>query len=446
MEQNLLTGFIRDIRQLGFDHIQIWGQIVIVILALLIGYGVGRYAKKRFKARTYPTPKKSARARGFVRLVFPGVALLIISVAHAILEHQYQYHNLRLLDLIGALLLAMILLRLVVRMLQVTFPSKPWVRQSERGIVWAVWTLFALYAAGFSTPIIAFLETISFPYGRTTISLWGVIHTVVLVAATLLVALTLSYFIETRLLSSTSGDASLRVVLARLVKAVFITLAFMIALPLAGVDLTVLSVFGGALGVGLGFGLQKIASNYISGFILLMDRSVRIGDLINAGGSEGKVQGLTARYIILKAADGAAALIPNDTIISNVVVNRSFFTTAINPHFRIAIPVQVSYDSDIKLAMQLMLDATKGIPRILADPAPAVLLQEFADNGINLELGFWIADPEKGSGDLKTEVNTRLWESFNNNNISFPYPHRDISLVSIPESLEQRLQNKNSNI
>jgi small-conductance mechanosensitive channel len=207
-------------------------------------------------------------------------------------------------------------------------------------------------------------------------------------------------------------------------------LAFLIALPMVGIDLTVLSVFGGALGVGLGLGLQKIASNYVSGFILLMDRSLRIGDLIQIGDRAGQVSGLTARYIILKSLDGTASLIPNDTIITSVVINQTYT----DRNVRVGIPIQVAYGSDLHLVMQLMMQATEGHSRILTNPPAGVVLKEFAESGINVELGFWVADSELGTGILRSQINLQIWESFVANNIEMPYPRRDISIVSMPHS------------
>lgn len=434
VEQNLLLAFIKNVRHFGLDSIVIWGQLLLVSLSLALGYMSGRYAKLWVSKKKYPTRKKVAQAQAWARLVFPLSALAIISLFKAMLHLKYQ--PLYFLDLVSALLLALAALRVIVRMLQVTFSAKQWAKQSERAVVWTVWLLFALYVTGFSTPIIIALQTISFQYGKTVISAWDILQTVSVVAGTLLFSLMLSQMIEVRLLRATTGDASLRVVVARLIKASFVVLAFMIALPLVGIDLTVLSVFGGALGVGLGFGLQKIASNYVSGFILLLDRSLRIGDMVEIGTEQGQVQGLTARYIILKSLDGTVALIPNDTLISSVVVNKSY----IDRNIRVTLPVQVAYSSDIKLAMQLMLNAIQGIERILIEPAPNVTLKVFSDSGIDLELGFWIADQEQGTSLLRSEINMRIWESFNANNINFPYPHRDISLVNVPDSIEKWLK------
>jgi small-conductance mechanosensitive channel len=437
MKQNLLLAFIQNVQHFGVTHWLIWGQVVIVSLALAFGYAIGQYAEHRVKERAYRTQQKIRRAQRLTRLVFPICSLIIISLINALLHAKY-HHVFYLLELVEALLLAMVVLRVLIRMLQITFSTKQWARQSERWIFWSVWIIFALYVTGFSEPIVAALQLIDFRYGKTVISMWDILQTLIVVACTLLISLMLSQTIETRLLQTTTGDMSLRVVIARLVKAFFVILAFMIALPVVGIDLTVLSVFGGALGVGLGFGLQKIASNYVSGFILLLDRSLRIGDMVQIGTDQGQVQGLTARYIVLKALNGTVALIPNDTLISSVVINKSY----IDRNVVVLIPVRVAYNSDIKLALKLMLQAPQGLERVLTTPAPAVSCKRFADNGIDLELSFWIADQEFGTGSLESAINMRIWESFNQHDIHFVSRAYELSLVSVPDSVESLIQSK----
>lgn len=435
IQQNLLLAFGQNISRLGLSDPLVWSQFLVVALALMLGYLVKWHMKERICA-LLEANKKPSWQRKWIPLIFPLCALLIVWIGCSILHVQYP--RLYLLNLVSALLWALLVLRVMLRLIEIAFGARTWAKQTERWMIWTVWFLFALYVTGLSEPIIDLLDSLTFHYGKTTISLWGIAQTILVVVATLFVALILSYLIEARLLRSVTDNPSMRLVVARLTKAFFVILAFMIALPLVGIDLTVLSVFGGALGVGLGFGLQKIASNYVSGFTLLLDRSLRIGDMVKIGNDQGQVEGLTARYIILKALDGTVALIPNDVLLSSVVINKTYT----DKNVRVSVPVQVTYSSDLKLAMQLMLDATKSIARILQEPIPNVALKGFADSGIDLELGFWIEDEENGMGLLRSEVNMRIWESFNAQGIEFSYPHRDIRIVDLPNSMEQFLQKK----
>ena len=202
-------------------------------------------------------------------------------------------------------------------------------------------------------------------------------------------------------------------------------LAVLIGLPMVGIDLTTLSVFGGALGVGLGFGLQKIASNYVSGFIILLDNAIRIGNIITVGPDRGEVTRITTRYTVLRSLGGVEALVPNELLVGSVVQNESYS----DPQVRVALPVQVAYDSDLERAMAIMAAAATAQERVLAEPAPVVLLKEFADSGINLELGFWVADPQNGVGPLRSDVNLAIWREFKQAGISIPFPQREVRVL-----------------
>jgi small-conductance mechanosensitive channel len=198
---------------------------------------------------------------------------------------------------------------------------------------------------------------------------------------------------------------------------------------MVGVDITVLSVFGGALGVGLGLGLQKIASNYISGFIILLDRSLHIGDIVAVDNRKGEVISLTTRYVVLKNEDGTEALIPNDTFITSTVVRQTYSSRRL----RLILPIQISYSSPVDAAMSIMLDAAKERPLVLAEPEPAVILKEFADSGINLELIIWVEDPEGGVPQLRSGLNREIWAEFQKNGISIPFPQWEVRLLGASE-------------
>jgi small-conductance mechanosensitive channel len=220
-------------------------------------------------------------------------------------------------------------------------------------------------------------------------------------------------------------DGNLRLVLSRVMRSLLVLVAVLLSLPLVGIDLTTLSVFGGALGVGLGFGLQKVASNYVSGFIILLDRSIRIGNVIAVGNDRGEVTRITTRYTVLRAPNGVEAIVPNEALMGSVVLNESLTDHLV----RVAVTVQVAYSTDLEQAMNLLVQAAKAQSRVLADPAPMALVTAFADSGINLELGFWIADPEAGTGGLKSDIHLAIWRSFKAANIEIPYPQREIRVI-----------------
>jgi len=218
----------------------------------------------------------------------------------------------------------------------------------------------------------------------------------------------------------------MQVMLTKISKFSLYGLAILFALKSVGIDLTAFAVFSGAIGVGIGFGLQRIFSNFISGFILLFDRSIRPGDVISIGDRFGWVQSLHARYVVVKDRDGVETLIPNENLITSEVTNWSYSDRAV----RTRIPVQISYDDDPEIAMQLLLDATDDKARILKKPEPAARLLGFGDNGIDLELRIWINDPEEGVANVVSDVNVSIWKSFKEHKITIPFPQRDVRIVS----------------
>jgi small-conductance mechanosensitive channel len=245
------------------------------------------------------------------------------------------------------------------------------------------------------------------------------------VCATVVFALWLGSAYEDRVMRAHSIDANLKVVLSRLGRALLLLAAVLISFSLVGIDITVLGVFGGALGVGLGFGLQKVASNYVSGFIILIDRSLRIGDTINVSGLQGQVTEIRTRYTTVRGLDGIETLIPNEKLITDVVQNHSSYLT--RGYAKAA--VQIAYTADLERAMALLVEAARGVERVLDDPAPAAYLVGFGSDGINLELGFWIEEAAKGTAGTRSAVNLNVWRLFNENGISIPYARRDIHLV-----------------
>jgi small-conductance mechanosensitive channel len=360
--------------------------------------------------------------RALKRVAFPLLALLLVLVARPLAE---QWIHVGVFSLAVPLLSSLAVIRVVFYVLRLSFVESTWLVQFERVFAGLVWAIVALHITGLLPEVIDVLESVKFSTGKQKLTLWNVLQGLGAVLVAVFLALWLSSAIEARLHAAAALDNNLRVVLARLSKALLILLAVLIGLPMVGIDLTTLSVFGGALGVGLGFGLQKIASNYVSGFIILLDDSIRIGNIIAVGTDRGEVTRITTRYTVLKNLDGVEALVPNELLVGSVVQNQSYSS----PQVRIALPVQVSYDSDPERAMSIMAEAAKAQERVLADPAPAVLLRDFADSGINLELGFWVADPELGTGNLRSDINLAIWREFKQAGIAIPFPQREVRIL-----------------
>ena len=267
------------------------------------------------------------------------------------------------------------------------------------------------------------------PIGSKRVTVLELLKGAVVVILTIAGALWLSGLIEQRLLRAGKLDANVRVVVGKLLRAVLLVVGLLIALQAVGIDLTLLTVFGGALGVGIGLGLQKLASNYIAGFTILLDRSIRLGDMITVDNRFGVVGKVTSRYVVVRSLDGVEAVVPNETMVTTTVLNHSYT----NREIRLGLPVQVSYDSDVERALRLMEEAAHAEPRVLKGPnGPAAFLVRFAESGIDLELGVWINDPENGQLNLRSALNQRILRAFRANGIQMPYPQRDVRIVGAP--------------
>lgn len=358
------------------------------------------------------------------RLLFPISMLLGVFAGRALLLHLGQ--SVVLLNVAVPLLTSLATIRLFVYFLRKTFRPGPAVKAWENLISTSIWIVVALHLLGFLPAVLTALDDIAMQIGDNRISLLTAGKLVLSVALLWMLALWIARLIEGRLARAEYVNASMQVALTKLSKFVLLVVAFVLALDTVGIDLTALKVFGGALGVGLGFGLQRIASNFISGFIVLFDRSIRPGDVISIQDTFGWVQELHARYIVVRDRDGVERLIPNETLITTEVINWSYT----DRNVRLKVPVSVSYDDDPEQALQLLLKAAFANPRVLAEPAPAARLIAFGDNGIELELRVWIQDPQGGVANVRSDINRAIWREFKAAGITIPYPQRDLHIRS----------------
>ena len=398
---------------------QVAWQIAILLACFVLAWGAGRALRL---GRVEADGIWKFGVGGLRRILFPVVALIPLTLAISLLRYRIEVDLLRLFV---PLLVSLLLVRFFFYLLRHVFARGSVVRSFERAIAVLVWGGLVLHVSGLLPDAIDILDEITFHFGTQKLTLWLVLQGLFWVAITLLAAMWLSGTIEARLMRAESLHSSLRVVFSRLATALLVLLAVLIVLPLVGIDLTVLSVFGGAIGVGLGFGLQKIASNYVSGFIILLDRSIRIGDLITVDNFYGEVKNITTRYVVVRALDGREAIIPNELLIATTVLNHSYS----NRHIRLALALQVAYRSDLQQAMQLMEEAARTHARVLADPPPKAFLLRFADNGIDLEVGVWIDDPESGTLGVRSELYLKIWRAFQEAGIEIPYPQREVRLL-----------------
>lgn len=404
--------------------------------ALVGGWFTSRLVRRRVEARLAQrmaaggtqTDALKFSIDGFRRLAFPITAQVLLWGGEGVLRLAGQLPrtvDARLLRLAMTLLGAMALVRFVVYVLRRVFYRAAFIGTFERAIALIVWVIVALHLVGVLDDVVQWLDSHQLPIGRAPVSLWTLVSGTASVLVTLLIALWVGSVLELRLLRNDTVDMNVRVVVARLLRALLIVIGVLLALSLAGIDLTVLSVFGGALGVGLGLGLQRIASNYVSGFIILLDRSLRIGDLISVDKYYGVVTQIRTRYTVVRSLDGTEAIVPNEMLVSSPVTNHSFSDRRV----RVAVKVSVAYDTDTLRALALMEEAASANDRVLTDPAPAALLLGFGADGLELEVGFWIADPEQGRLNVQSLVAQAILERFRAGKISIPFPQREVRVT-----------------
>ena len=395
-------------------------QAGTLALCLILAWWLARMLQWRAPDDSTEALKRGAAA--FRRLVFPLLAVLLLIAGRAVLRN---WHSSNLLNVAIPLFGAMAGIRFAVYLLRLAFSHGSWLDAFERSIAAVVWAALAMHLTGILPEIVKFLSEVELPAGRHSLSLWTLLNAAFWVLLTLLLALWAGVALEVRLLRAEGLHTSLRVVLGRLGKAVLLVAAVLLVLPLMGVDLTVLSVFGGALGVGLGLGLQKIASNYLSGFIILLDRSIRLGDMITADGHYGEVTRITTRYVVVRSLTGVEAIIPNDTLVTTTVLNHSYSDKRV----RLAVRVQVAYRTDVGEVLRILTEVALRHPRVVRDPEPTAQVVQLADSGIDVELGFWIEDPERGSQNVRSDVSVDLLAEFRTRGIEIPYPQREVRLL-----------------
>lgn len=426
MQNRLFSHMLGDVVRDYGQPVILW-QAGLLLAALVVAWFVARALRHALDLRRQ-TRYESLRfgAESLNRAFFPLVGAAVVWVTSAVAS---QFIHTGLLDLalvplfgIGLIYIAFFVAR---RVFGRDGETHVWLGIVEKVVSLVVWVGMVLTVMGVQDDVMTWMSGVRFRVGNVHLTLLSLCTGLLWVTVTMIVAVWAGAALEDRLMRSTTLDANLKVVLSRVGRALLMLAAVLMSLSLVGIDVTVLGVFGGALGVGLGFGLQKIASNYVSGFIILIDRSLRIGDAITVGGLQGRVAQIRTRYTVVRGLDGTETLVPNEKLITDVVQNQSSFLT----RGRAALPVQVAYTADIERAMALLVEATRGVPRVLDDPAPAAYLTGFGADGINLELGFWIEDAADGTAAVRSAVNLNIWRLFEQNGISIPYAQREVRIV-----------------
>lgn len=381
-------------------------------LAPLLRKGLGRL-RKQFSH--IPTIRRPLLALS--ELMTP-VSWLILQWMTIGISEQYSWPK-GALTILANLLTAWVLIRLVSMLVSND--------SLARFIAYSAWTIAALNIFGLLDPVVSILDSWFVTIGEVRVSPLTVLKVGISLWLSLWLANALASLVERKLQGAQSVSPAMRVLGAKLVRIALITIAFLAAISAVGIDLTAFAVFSGALGVGLGFGLQKIFSNLVSGVILLMDRSIKPGDVIAVGDSFGWINHLGARYASVITRNGIEHLIPNEELITQRVENWSYS----NDLVRLNIPIGISYDSDVRKAMELCVDAAQVVPRVHKDPEPRCQLKGFGDSSVDLELRVWIDDPTNGRANVISEVLLGVWDRFHENDIQIPFPQRDLHLKSM---------------
>ncbi|HZF79270.1 MAG TPA: mechanosensitive ion channel domain-containing protein [Rubrivivax sp.] len=353
--------------------------------------------------------------------LFPLLALLLVLLTRWLVQTWWQEATPpAVFRLVLPVLMSLAVIRLTVRVLHLTFPDSPLMRTVERSISWLAWIAVVLWITGLLPLLMAELDTISWKVGASRISVRNVIEGGVSAVLVLMLALWLSSVLEARLLRGASHTLSLRKMAANALRALLLLVGLMFALSAAGIDLTALGVLGGALGVGIGLGLQRLAANYVSGFVILAERSVRIGDMIKVDNFEGRISDITTRYTVIRALNGRESIVPNEMLVTQRVENLSLA----DPKVSLGTTVQVAYGTDVAALLPQLTAAIARVPRVLANPEPTVQLSAFAADGLELNVGFWIQDPQNGQGNVRSEVNLTLLETLQQAGVEIPFPQR----------------------
>lgn len=359
---------------------------------------------------------------GINRVLFPLSSLLFVLLGEFILQY---WQRTSVLNLVSKLLVAMAAVRLLVYAIRYIIAPGGLLKALENSIALLIWLMLALHLTGLHDNVVAGLESVEFNIGKSTVNLLLVLQGLLTIVVTIFMALYLGRILENKLMRVEQVDPGMRFMLTKVMRVILLFIAVLVGLSAVGLDLTLLSVFGGALGVGLGFGLQRIASNYVCGFIILLDKSIKLGDIVTIDVHYGVVRDLRTRYLVLQKLDGTEVIIPNETTVISPVINHSFT----DRNTRVLMPLQVAYKSDLDLVLRLMVEAARTQPRVLAMPEPAALVKGFGDNGVDLTLSVWITDAEQGTARLQSEIYLEIWRLFKLHGVEIPYPQRDIRIL-----------------
>jgi small-conductance mechanosensitive channel len=407
-------------------------QLAVIAGSALLGWWIASQVRPRL-ARADAPDDVAGRAREAAWVAAPyAIILLIVAAADGLLHATGAPAG--ILNIAVQLIGLLLIIRIAVYVLRVSLGARARLKGWGTAISFVLWAFLSLHLLGWGETLIGLLDGVGMNAGKTRISVWSVAKLLVTVSLFVVVAMWVSRWLERHVLKLDGLAPNMRIGIAKFTQAFLVGLSVLVGLNAAGLDLTTLNVLTGAIGIGLGFGLQSIAANFVSGFVLLMDRSIKPGDVISFTGMPGTttegfgwVEELRGRYVVVRDRDGVSTLVPNQNLITNPVINWSYS----DPRVRLKLPVRVSYKDDPELAMRLLLEATIGQRRVIRDPPPVARLMGFGDHGIELELRFWIPDPQEGVNNVRSDVNRAIWKLFRQHGITIPVAQREVRLEMV---------------
>jgi len=407
------------------------GQLAGVAVVIFASWLAGRMTRAAWERRAAGRPDwHVALLEGLVRLVPAVAAVVLLAVVRAI--YAYGGYAIEAFDLALRLATVLVLARAAVYLIGLLLGPRSWVQAWQPQLTFAAWLAIVFHMVGWFSAIEQALDSIDLMPGKSHFTLWSLLKSLVVVTGFVLVCSLVARAIEQRVMRLGGLALSTRVGISKFTHFFLVSFGLLLGINAAGVDTTVLTLLTGAIGIGLGFGLQAIASNFVSGFVLLLDKSIKPGDVISFTGLTGTstdnfgwVQELRGRCVVVRDRDGVETLVPNQNLITSTVINWSYSDRKV----RLKLPVRISYRDDPEEALQLLLRAVDGNARVLHDPAPVPRLMQFTDHGMDLELRFWIADPQNGVNNVRSEVNRRIWRLFRDAGITIPVSQHEVRLL-----------------
>jgi small-conductance mechanosensitive channel len=403
--------------------------IAVVLLASAIAHYIKRWLRPIAARADLPRWPRRMVIMGMVLAPFFMALVLILGLRASLARLDLPFG---LVDIAMDLATVLLLVRLVVHVISVSLGPNSWFRAWEVKLTFVIWAAISFQVLGWFAGVERTLDGIDLVPGKKTFSLWALLKSIVVIAGFLIVTSLIARTIERRVMKLEGIAISTRIGISKFTTFALVALGVLLGVNASGVDLTALTVLTGAIGLGLGFGLQAIASNFVSGFVLLMDKSIKPGDVISFTGTTGTstenfgwVQELRGRYIVVRDRDGVETLVPNQHFISNSVVNWSYSDQRV----RIRLPVMISFQDDPELALQVLIDAAANHPRILKDPGPVSRLMSFENFGMRVEVRFWIRDPMNGVNNVRSDVNREIWRLFKKHGITIPVQQHDVRMV-----------------